>query len=62
MKKIIALLLGCAAMLPTFKKLWQESDRLSVKLLQNILAVIILYLSFAFLCGATYNPFIYFRF
>ena len=59
---IITILLGIAVMFPVFRKFWQRTTLPILLILQNIVALLILYLSFAFLCGATYNPFIYFRF
>ena len=60
--EIVALIIGTAAMFPTFKLLWKEQPNSLMTVFQNIISAVILYLSFAFLCGATYNPFIYFRF
>ncbi len=58
----LALVFGLIAMLPVFSRFWQEGSGPWKRIAQNIAALAVFLISLAFLCGATYNPFIYFRF
>ena len=60
--EVLALIFGLIAMLPVFSRFWREGSDPRKRFAQDIAALVIFLVSMAFLCGATYNPFIYFRF